>query len=313
MNKTKHYATSSQGIADAAAVLVGGGTIAFPTETVYGLGADATNPDAVAQIYAAKGRPSFNPLIAHVASIEMAGALVEISPDAHRLMQAFWPGDLTLVLPLKADAGVAQAVTAGLPTLAVRMPNHPVATALLRAVNRPIAAPSANPSGRVSPTTTQHVIDGLDRRIDGVVMGPDCAVGVESTILTLNPKPTLLRPGGVTIEEIETVLGSSVHHATKPTKITAPGQMTSHYAPDVPVRLNATTAQGDELLIGFGDIAGERTLSATGNLAEAAEALFATLLDCETQGRPIAFAPIPTTGIGLAINDRLTRAAAPKD
>lgn len=314
MSEPFEFSTSAKDIAAAAKMLRQGGTVAFPTETVYGLGADATNPDAVAAIYAAKGRPSFNPLIAHVASPEMARQLVQIDARTRALMDAFWPGDLTLVLPLLPHAGIAHAVTAGLPTLAVRMPNHPVALELLLATDRPVAAPSANPSGRVSPTSAQHVRDGLSGRINGLIVGPPCAVGVESTILALQPAPQILRPGGVTLEQIADVLQTQVlPPMAQITNITVPGQLSSHYAPNVPVRLNAVTAQGDELLIGFGDIAGERTLSKTGNLAEAAEALFAMLLDCETQGRPLAFAPIPDTGIGAAINDRLQRAAAPRD
>ncbi|MEM6307091.1 MAG: L-threonylcarbamoyladenylate synthase [Pseudomonadota bacterium] len=307
------FAPNDDGLAQAAHLLRAGGTVAFPTETVYGLGADATNPAAVAAIYAAKGRPSFNPLIAHVADIDMAHRLVDISNTAARLMQAFWPGDLTLVLPLRPDAGIAPAVTADLPTLAVRMPNHTTALTLLAKAGVPVAAPSANPSGRISPTTAQHVIDGLGQRIGGVVMGAACTVGVESTILTLTPTPRILRPGGITAGQIAAVLGQSVDEPqAHVTDITAPGQLTSHYAPTVPLRLNATDARDGEILIGFGDIPGTVSLSPDGDMGHAAATLFTILRRYEAKGKPLAIAPIPDHGIGVAINDRLRRAAAPR-
>ncbi len=314
MTRPIEYAPTAQGISDAADVLRAGGTVAFPTETVYGLGADATNPTAVAAIYAAKGRPSFNPLIAHVGSPDHLDGLVQMTDLAKRVMAAFWPGPLTLVLPLDPAARVAQATTAGLPTLAVRMPSHPVARALLAAVDRPVAAPSANPSGRISPTTAQHVRDGLSGRIDGLIDGGRCDRGLESTILSLDPAPMILRPGHVTAADLEPVIGAPVATAASATgPVTAPGQLASHYAPNAPVALNVKTATPGVFLIGFGDVAGDITLSANGDLAEAAEQLFAALRMADASGQPIAVAPIPMDGIGLAINDRLTRAAAPRD
>ncbi|MGR3491344.1 MAG: L-threonylcarbamoyladenylate synthase [Shimia sp.] len=301
----EHLSADEAGITRAAALIRGGACVAFPTETVYGLGALATDGRAVAEIYEAKGRPSFNPLIAHVADRPAAEALVEMPDWARPLAEAFWPGPLTLVLPMKPGA-VDLLVTAGLPTLGVRVPAHPVARALLRAVGRPLAAPSANPSGRVSPTTAEHVMAGLGDRIAAVLDGGPCDVGVESTII--GPGPSLLRDGGVPAEEIEALAGPL---SAAGEGITAPGQLASHYAPTAPLRLNATEARGDELLIGFGDVAGETSLSETGDLTEAAARLFATLHKVDV-GRPLAVAPIPETGLGRALNDRLRRAAAPR-
>ena len=310
--RTEYLSADPAGLAQAADLLRQGQLVAFPTETVYGLGGDALNGEAVAAIYAAKGRPSFNPLIAHVASVEAAQRYVEWSDQAQRLATAFWPGPLTLVLPLRDGHGVSSLVTAGLDTLAVRVPAHPTARALLQMVDGPVAAPSANPSGRISPTTAAHVHAGLDGRIAAVLDDGPCGVGLESTIVGLAGEPALLRPGGVAMEQIEQVLGTQLHHHQPGDLLTAPGQLQSHYAPEAPVRLNAESRRGDEILLGFGPIDCDVNLSADGNLAEAAANLFAILHQLDKSGRPIAVAPIPAEGLGAAINDRLRRAAAPR-
>lgn len=316
--QTERLRADTNGMARAALVLADGGLVAFPTETVYGLGGDARNGRAVAQIFAAKGRPSFNPLIVHVPDIEAIADLAEVSPLAHKLGAAFWPGALTLVLPLRPDAGVSPLVTAGLETVAVRVPAHPVAQALLRAFGGPVAAPSANPSGGVSPTRAVHVERGLDGRIAAVLDGGACAVGVESTILSLaGPQPRLLRPGGVTVEALESVLGAPLAQGAEDTaRPSAPGQLASHYAPTARVRLNVAGPAGDEIWLGFGPACAEAevNLSTTGDLTEAAAALFHALREMDTlaAGRGIAVAPVPDTGLGRAINDRLRRAAAPR-
>ncbi len=310
---TLDLTANPDGIARAADLLRQGLLVAFPTETVYGLGGDARNGEAVAGIYEAKGRPSFNPLIAHVASVEAAQRFVEWSDQAEQLAQAFWPGPLTLVLPLGPGHGVSSLVTAGLDTLAVRVPAHPTARALLAAVDRPVAAPSANPSGQISPTTAAHVHAGLGGRIAAVLDDGPCGVGLESTIVGLAGDPSLLRPGGVALEQIEAALNTRLHLHKSGDLLTAPGQLQSHYAPDAPVRLNAEAAQGDEVLLGFGPVACDLNLSETGNLAEAAANLFAALHSLNQTGRPIAVSLIPDHGLGVAINDRLRRAAAPRD
>ena len=320
--QTRILTPDPAGIRRACALLAGGEAVAIPTETVYGLAADARNPRAVAGIYAAKGRPSFNPLIVHVADLEAAERIAMFDDDARRLGRAFWPGALTLVLPLRADAGIAGLVTAGLATVALRVPAHPVAQRLLRASGMALAAPSANPSGRVSPTTAAHVADpatGLGGRIAAVIDGGPCPVGVESTIVSLDGgEARLLRPGGIPAEAIEAVLGQPLLRPPAdpsprdPVAPTAPGQLTSHYAPRAPLRINARAARPGELLIGFGEIAGEMTLSASGDPAEAAARLFDMLRVADAADRPIAVAPIPETGLGAAINDRLRRAAAPR-
>ena len=314
LRKTARLAADTAGLQAAAAVLTNGGLVAFPTETVYGLGADARVSRAVADIYAAKGRPSFNPLIAHVADMDAARKLCVFDDTADRLASAFWPGALTLVLPLRADAGVSKLVTAGLDTLAVRVPDHPVGSALLRAFGGPVAAPSANPSGRISPTTAQHVYAGLDGRIDAVVDGGACGLGVESTIVQCGTVPMLLRAGGIPVEALEACLGGPITLAAADGPLTAPGQLASHYAPQGVIRLNAETALPGETLLGFGPVAGDLTLSASGDLIEAAANLFNCLHQLDAmQATQIAVAPIPAHGLGLAINDRLTRAAAPRD
>ncbi len=310
---TLELTADPDGIARAADLLRQGLLVAFPTETVYGLGGDARNGEAVAGIYEAKGRPSFNPLIAHVASVEAAQRFVQWSDQAERLANAFWPGPLTLVLPLKPGHGVSSLVTAGLDTLAVRVPAHPTARALLTAVDGPVAAPSANPSGQISPTTAAHVHAGLGGRIAAVLDDGPCGVGLESTIVGLAGEPSLLRPGGVALEKIETVLNTRLHLYKTGDTLTAPGQLQSHYAPDAPVRLNAETAQGDEVLLGFGPVICDMNLSETSSLTQAAANLFAALHSLNETGRPIAVSPIPDHGLGAAINDRLRRAAAPRD
>ncbi|MFC4671079.1 L-threonylcarbamoyladenylate synthase [Seohaeicola nanhaiensis] len=299
-------------LAHAARLLADGRLVAFPTETVYGLGADARNGAAVAALYAAKGRPSFNPLIAHLPDTAAVRRHVIWTDTAERLAAAFWPGPLTLVLPLGPDHGIAGLVTAGLPTLAVRVPAHPTAQALLRAFGGPVAAPSANPSGRISPTTAGHVLAGLGDRIAAVVDDGPCAVGLESTIVGLDGPPTLLRPGGLAAEAIEAVLGAPLARPAQTETPTAPGQLLSHYAPAATVRLNAEAAKPGEVLLGFGPMACDLNLSATGDLAEAAANLFTHLHSLDATGRPIAVAPVPDTGLGRAINDRLHRAAAPR-
>lgn len=309
--ETRLLTADPAGIAAAAAVLAAGGTVAFPTETVYGLGADAREGRAVAGIYAAKDRPSFNPLIVHVASLADARALAVFDDQAEALAQAFWPGPLTLVLPLRPDAGLSDLVTAGLATVGLRMPAHPVALALLAAFGGPVAAPSANPSGRISPTSAAHVAAGLTGRIDAILDGGGCAVGLESTIVAPGQPPRLLRPGGIPAEALADCLNQPLAPPATDA-IAAPGMMESHYAPAARVRLNATEAQPGEWLIGFGGVVGNETLSATGDLAEAAAALFATLHRADATGRQIAVAPIPDRGLGRAINDRLRRAAAPR-
>lgn len=294
-------------------MLQGGGLVAFPTETVYGLGADACDDMSVARIFEAKGRPSFNPLIAHVADIDTAKRFVSFNEDALRIADAFWPGALTLVLPLRPDSGVSKLVTAGLETLAIRMPDHAVGQALLAAFDGPIAAPSANPSGRISPTTAEHVIAGLNGRIDAVIEGGACAVGVESTIISCAGKPQLLRAGGIPLEAIEACLGAPISIASQTDVLTAPGQMQSHYAPNGAVRLNAAEASADETMLGFGATNAPLNLSPSGDLREAAANLFNYLHQLDAMGAAkIAVAPIPETGLGLAINDRLRRAAAPR-
>ncbi|UFS63966.1 threonylcarbamoyl-AMP synthase [Paracoccus denitrificans] len=306
-----------RGVRTAAKLLAQGEPVAIPTETVYGLAGDARNPRAVARIYEAKGRPSFNPLIVHVPDLAAAGRIADFDDAALALARAFWPGALTLVLPLRPDAGIASLVTAGLDTVAIRVPAHPAAQEVLRVFGGPLAAPSANPSGRISPTTAAHAADpetGLGGRIAAVLDAGACPVGVESTIVGwVDGQPALLRPGGVAAEAIEAVLGRPLARSeADPDAPTAPGQLTSHYAPRASLRLNADAARPGEVLIGFGPVAGEMTLSETGDLTEAAARLFDLLHRADAEGRPIAVAPVPERGLGAAINDRLRRAAAPR-
>lgn len=311
---TETLAPDDAGIARAAHLLAAGELVAFPTETVYGLGGDARSDIAVARIFSAKGRPSFNPLIVHLPDLAAVEAIAFLSPRARDLGQAFWPGPLTLVLPAREGA-VSPLVTAGLATVAVRVPAHPLAQSLLRAFGGPVAAPSANPSGRVSPTRADHVLDGLSGKIAAVLDGGPCAVGLESTILLPDPSPVLLRPGGLPVEALEAALGQPVGHGGDGAKLTAPGQLPSHYAPEAVVRLGATEARPGEILVGFAAIPGRLTLSGTGDLVEAAARLFHILREADRLAGPfgrIAFAPVPETGLGRAINDRLRRAAAPR-
>ncbi len=303
-------------IATAAALLRDGACVAFPTETVYGLGADATDDAAVAGIFAAKDRPRFNPLIVHVPDAKSAWRLVDPTPEARKLAQAHWPGPLSLVLPLKADTGLSDLVTAGLGTLAVRVPAHPLAVALLRLVGRPVAAPSANPSGKISPTTAAHVTEALAGRIAAVLDGGACDVGLESSIFGGNPM-ALLRPGGVTLDDAEVALGRPVttaaHSGTQPL---APGQLASHYAPEAAIKLDVTRRESVPHL-GFGPGPADINLSERANLTEAATCLFAALRDMDALAAQagasyFTVSPIPSEGLGLAIRDRLTRAAAPR-
>ncbi len=306
---------SPEAIAKAAEALRLGRLVAFPTETVYGLGGDATCDRAVAAIFAAKGRPSFNPLIAHVSSLDQAEALVEMGADAHRLADRFWPGPLTLVLPRRAGSPVSLLASAGLESIAIRMPDHPVALALIEATGRPLAAPSANRSGAVSPTTARHVAECLGGRVSLILDGGPCRVGVESTVIDLSgDRPALLRPGGIEAETLEAVLGLALPHAAdSPDAPRSPGQMESHYAPGLRVRLDAAFAESGEALLGFGPAEATLNLSPSGDLEEAAANLFAMLRALDRPGYSgIAVMPIPQYGLGLAINDRLRRAAAPR-
>jgi L-threonylcarbamoyladenylate synthase len=312
---------TERGLRAAAGLLAAGELVAFPTETVYGLGADARSDRAVAGIFAAKGRPAFNPLIVHVADLPAAEGIAEMPPAARRLAEAFWPGPLTLVLPRRAAARLSDLVSAGLPTVAVRVPAHPLARDLLTRFGGPVAAPSANPSGRVSPTTRAHVLEGLGGRIAAVIEGGSCPVGLESTIIGFEAnRAVLLRPGGVPPEALAEILGH-VPEPPEATEITAPGQLRSHYAPKAALRLDAQGPGPDEAWLGFGPVAALQpslNLSPRGDLAEAAANLFAYLREidaiaaCDGLAR-IAVAPIPREGLGLAINDRLARAAAPRE
>lgn len=318
MAATKSNCLSTQGaalapaIARAAEAIRGGGTVAVPTETVYGLAARADCDEAVAAIYRAKGRPDFNPLIVHVADVAHAERLTVVDDAARALAVAFWPGPLTLVLPRLDDAGLSAAVSAGLPTVALRCPAHPVMQALLVATGLPLAAPSANRSGAVSPTSADHVFASLGDRIDLILDGGECARGIESTIVAIRAGGgwTLLRPGPIARGEIAALLGTA-HEMAAGAGIEAPGQLVSHYAPGKPLRLCAIAPDADEFMIGFGDVPGHVTLSPTGDLAEAAARLYGCLHAAGTapQSRA-AIAPVPATGIGEAINDRLRRAAA---
>ncbi|MDP5305908.1 L-threonylcarbamoyladenylate synthase [Paracoccus spongiarum] len=317
--QTERLGTSPDDLARAARLLAAGRCVAIPTETVYGLAADATDDRAVAAIFAAKDRPAFNPLIVHLANAAGARRLAVFGSEAEALAQAFWPGALTLVLPLRPDAGIAGLVTAGLASVALRVPAHPVAQALLAQFGGPVAAPSANASGRISPTRADHVLDpegGLAGRIAAVVDAGPCPVGVESTIIGWpGGRATLLRPGGIPAEAVEAALGHPLARTTAdPDRPLAPGQLLSHYAPRASLRLNAAVAHPGETHIGFGRGAadGALNLSPSGNLVEAAARLFDCLRRADAAGAPIAVAPIPDHGLGAAINDRLRRAAAPR-
>jgi L-threonylcarbamoyladenylate synthase len=292
----------AEAMAEAARLIAAGQVVAMPTETVYGLAADAANGEAVARIYEAKGRPAFNPLIVHVSDIAQASEIALFDDDARALAGRHWPGPLTLVLPLRAGAPIASLVTAGLATIALRAPAHPAMRDLLAAVGRPLAAPSANASGRISPTRAEHVLASLAGRIPLIIDAGATEHGLESTIVALTGgPPRLLRPGPVDLElEVATESG-----------IEAPGQLASHYSPAKPLRLNAVESEREEWLIGFGPISGNATLSAAGDLVEAAANLFERLHEAESApASRIAVAPVPDEGLGAAINDRLRRAAA---
>ena len=310
----------AQAIADAAAHLRAGRLVAFPTETVYGLGADATSDDAVRAIYQAKGRPSHNPLIVHVPDLEAAAAIVELDERARLLAAAFWPGPLTMVLPRRAPPTVAPSATAGLATIAVRVPGHPVAQALLRTAGLPIVAPSANPSGRISPTSADHVDEDLGHAVAMILDGGPCAVGLESTVVDLSDphRATLLRPGGIPRGQLEAILGRLDDAHADPMRPAAPGMLASHYAPRLPLRLNACAVLPHEALIGFGADAPQGgivtfNLSSSGDLVEAAANLFAALRLADRSGATaIAVVAIEGHGLAEAIRDRLRRAAAPR-
>jgi L-threonylcarbamoyladenylate synthase len=312
---------AAQALESALALLAAGAVVAIPTETVYGLAGDATNGEAVARIFEAKGRPRFNPLIAHVASMAMAEGIADFDPLSRLLAEKFWPGPLTLVLPLRAGAGIHPLVTAGLDTIALRMPRG-FASGLIAALGRPLAGPSANRSGRVSATTAAAVAEDLGDRIHLVVDGGPAPVGVESTIVKVeNGRLRLLRPGGLTASEIEAAAGIAVERQAG-AAIEAPGMMLSHYAPGAAVRLDATDVRGGEALLAFGPrraggsegAVAIKNLSARGDLREAAANLFSFLKDLDRHGAAtIAVEPIPLDGLGEAINDRLKRAAAPRD
>ncbi len=306
-------AAAAGAVAEAVAALEAGALVGMPTETVYGLAADAANPEAVARIFAAKGRPRFNPLIAHVTDRAMADRLARIPPAAEALIARFWPGPLTVVLDRRPDAPLAELATAGLPTIALRAPAHATAQALIAAFGRPVVAPSANRSGHVSPTTAAHVAADLENAVAVILDAGPCAVGIESTVVRVEADGRwwLLRPGAITEEEIAPLLGPPARaEADRADRPLSPGQLLRHYAPGKPLRLDATAAEADEFLIGFGSIAGEATLSARGDLTEAAARLFALLREAEASPKPrIAVAPIPACGLGRAIRDRLERAA----
>jgi L-threonylcarbamoyladenylate synthase len=310
--ETQIRAYDSASLIEAATLIRAGEPVAVPTETVYGLAADATNETAVARIYAAKGRPSFNPLIVHVADLEMARRLVAFSPAAETLARAFWPGALTMVLPRLPDCPVAELASAGLPTLAVRLPSHPAMRSLIAAAGVPLAAPSANASGGISPTRASHVLASLGGRIPFILDAGPTSDGVESTIVRPDAAAiTLLRPGPITPAMIEAAIGLPVVDPRQAEGITAPGQLESHYAPSKPLTLNADVPVEGRFHIGFGPGPCQRNLSAAGNLVEAAANLFATLHEADASSfSGITIAPIPERDIGIAINDRLRRAAA---
>ena len=300
--QTRVVPYSDDGVVEAARLILAGEPVAVPTETVYGLAADATNAKAVARIYEAKARPDFNPLIVHVSSLAAAARIGEFDAEARALAEQHWPGPLTLIVPLRQGAGIASIVTAGLPTIGLRVPAHPAMQALLRAVDRPLAAPSANASGSISPTRAEHVLKSLGGRIPLIIDGGPTERGLESTIVAATGGPLrLLRPGPIEVNA----------ERTSNAKIEAPGQLASHYAPSKPLRLSVTAAEPDEYWIGFGEVGGDANLSPSADLVEAAARLFDLLHQADDADRPrISVAPIPDSGLGAAINDRLRRAAA---
>lgn len=300
--ETRILPFSRESIAEAARLIAAGEPVAVPTETVYGLAADATNPQAIARIYEAKGRPSFNPLIVHVSDLSAAQAIGDFDDQARGLGEKHWPGPLTLVVPLKEGPGIASIVTAGLPTIGLRVPAHRAMQALLAATGRPLAAPSANASGSISPTRAGHVLKSLGGRIPLIIDDGSTERGLESTIIAATDGALrLLRPGPI---DVDAAPASGA-------KVEAPGQLASHYAPSKPLRLGAVQAHGDEFLIGFADILGDASLSPSGDLVEAASRLFDLLHEADASDKAkIAVAPVPDNGLGRAINDRLRRAAA---
>ena len=302
---TRVMPLSDEAIAEAARLVLAGQPVAVPTETVYGLAADATNAEAVARIYAAKGRPAFNPLIVHVPDLQAAERVGRFNEQARELALKHWPGPLTLVVPLREESGIASIVTAGLPTIALRVPAHPAMQALLKACGKPLAAPSANASGLISPTRASHVLASLGGRVPLVIDGGATQRGIESTIVAATGGALrLLRRGPIEIDALE---------LSRPSAVEAPGQLASHYAPGKPLRLDATEAEEDEYLIGFGPVDGDVTLSKAGDPVEAAARLFDLLHQADAAPQPrIAIAPIPGDGIAAAIRDRLKRAAAPR-
>jgi len=310
---TRVIPADEAGIAEAVSLIRRGQPVAVPTETVYGLAADASWDQAVAAIYAAKRRPAFNPLIVHVGDLTMAAEIASLPPLALRLAESFWPGPLTMVLKRRDDARIARLATAGLPTVALRMPAHPVIRALIGATGKPLAAPSANASGAISATRAEHVARSLAGRVPLVLDGGATEVGIESTIIAIEAdRLRLLRPGGLTVDALEAVAGAPIEVGAGDA-IEAPGQLSSHYAPGKPLRLGAVRAEPGEFLIGFGEIAGATSLSPRGDLVEAAARLFDLLHRADaSDARGIAIAPVPDVGLGRAINDRLKRAAAPR-
>ena len=300
--ETRVLPFTDDSIAEAARLVLAGEPVGIPTETVYGLAADATNAEAVARIYEAKGRPGFNPLIVHVPDLAAALQIGDFSEEALRLAGSHWPGPLTLVVPLRKEARIASIVTAGLPSVGLRVPDHPAMRALLRATGRPLAAPSANASGSISPTKAAHVLRSLGGRIPLIVDGGSTTRGIESTIVAATGGPLrLLRRGPIEVDAAP----------VSRSKIESPGQLASHYAPSKPLRIGVTAADADEYLIGFGDADGDANLSHGGDLVEAAAHLFDLLHEADQSPKPrIAVAPVPSEGLGAAINDRLRRAAA---
>ena len=308
--KTKNLGTNSEDIDAAVSILRLGGLVAIPTETVYGLAADATNENAVLKIFEAKGRPAYNPLIIHVKSTRMAEEYIQWNDAAQTLAEKFWPGPLTIVLPSRINSKIAKTARASLPSIAVRMPNHPVALNILDQLDRPLAAPSANMSGKISSTSADHVFKNLNKKIDAIIDGGSSSVGVESTIVAFQPQPTILRTGAITPNAISNEIGSNIHHYDKKGPIIAPGQLKSHYAPNANLRLNAIDWKQGEKKLGFGNVKCDLNLSKDKSLTEAAQNLFnfLHLLD-SSDPRTISVSPIPNEGIGLAINDRLRRAS----
>ena len=308
--KTENLGYSQSDIEKAVSILREGGLVAIPTETVYGLAADATNEEAVSKIFKAKGRPAHNPLIIHVKNIKMAQKYVQWNEASEILTRKFWPGPLTIVLPSTKNSQVAKTACANLPSVAIRMPSHPVALEILRQFNRPVAAPSANLSGKISSTSIDHVLKNLNQKIDAIVDAGNSTVGVESTIVAFTPVPTILRTGFITPEAVSNALGAKIANYDIDGPIIAPGQLRSHYAPNAKLRLDAIDWRQGEKKLGFGDVECDMNLSKGKSLTEAAQNLFNFLHILDSfNPRTISVSPIPNEGIGLAINDRLKRAS----